>query len=295
MKRNLTSALFLILGISLNAQVVHQSDIQKIKNSKLLVTLTEDEQFNEMLKATVAKYWTFSEVIGYESAENAIKRAKEDENILIMEVGSRSSKSMVHHSAGSSVGYQTISYGKAINIKKGKSTYLFSNYIPSFEGDVITEEVLIYGISTFQFMCKVMDEKNLASNMNLTKALKEYTPELKNKTLYLAEGWIDKKFDIQEIPDLYEGKIKVVSYDDWRNAIILGEEGIAYCMVVPVPVGGSYSYVHYLVDAKTATIYAMTYPKMAVNVAGFNVSKSNTGYINAKNISMYNDALNGKW
>jgi hypothetical protein len=295
MKKILTTFLPLMLGIVLNAQIIKLDDVRKVKASKLIVALTGDEQINEALKSVVPKYWTFSEVVGFEDAESANKKAKEDDNLYVLSIGTKSSRSLTHSTAGSNIRYQFISEGKAINIGRGKGSPVIFNPIPSFEDDVITEEILIYGISTMQNMCKIMDEKNLSSNMKIKSAYKENTPELKNKVLYLAEGWLAPKLDVQKIPEMYDAKIKVVSYDDWRNAIISGEDGVAYCIVVPVATGGSYTYIHYLVDAKTSAIYAFTYPKVGMNVAGVNVSKSNTGYINSKNIGMYNDALYGKW
>jgi hypothetical protein len=58
-----------------------------------------------------------------------------------------------------------------------------------------------------------------------------------------------------------------------------------------VPIGGEFVYQHYLMDAETASVIYVSQPKMATKVAGFNVSKANTGYINSKNLERYNEAF----
>lgn len=286
---------WVLICTTLSAQVAKLDDIRAIKNSKVIVGLSGNDELDEILRRVITKYWSFSEVIAFENAETATKKAKLDDNLMVLKLGKKVGYSPSHSTPGSNNKYKYITEGHQIEIGTGKNKLLVSVLIPTFKDDEITEEILVYGISTLQHLCKTMDDNNLKSNMKIKDVYKENTPQLKNKTLYIPEFWLSPKFDINEIKNLYDAKIKVVSYEDWRNAILTGEEGIAYVMVVPTPSGGNYVYLHYLVDAHTSNVYAFVYPKVSGSIAGINVTKSNTGFINDKNIKMYNEALNGKW
>jgi hypothetical protein len=229
--------------------------------------------------------------------------AKGKDSVVILTVARAKSKSLTHKRPGINIGpitinrnFKNVSSGTCVIIEDGKGNVLISSYIPTFgEDDEITPEVLAFGISNMNYLLNVMEEKKLASNLKAKSAFKEKAEgKLKEKTLYVPKDWLDEKVSLEEVSKTYTASVEVVSYEVWQDAI-LNQKDKAYVIVVPMPVGGDFVYVHYLMDAKTGMVYASCAPKTAMKVGGINVSKANTGLINAKNIERYNDALSGDW
>ncbi|MEO1653771.1 MAG: hypothetical protein AAFU64_09510, partial [Bacteroidota bacterium] len=108
-------------------------------------------------------------------------------------------------------------------------------------------------------------------------------------------GWLDLNKKKDDIKELYNFPVEVVNYETWKEAILKKKEGIAYVVVVPVPLGGKYVYLHYLMDAQTGKVFAIVKPKVGLSIGGINLSKKNTGYINKKNLEAYDEVAKGKW
>jgi hypothetical protein len=310
MKRTVL-VLFAVLSASTsNAQLIKLKNVQSVKEGKIIVVLTKNEEVNTWLKEAVKTYWTFCDVAGYTDLEDAKKQAKADKNLFVLNFKDAFVPSPSHTMyTGTSVKQSTNAASGTTDITRTKHYVRYRNitmgqyievnsireFIPSFEEGECTQEIIFYSIRILQHIMKTMDEHNLQSNMKIYSAFKDDTPLLKERILYLPEEWIAPGLDSLEIAKLYEGKIKVVTYETWSNAIINSQEGIAYCMIVPRPTGNGYVYMHYIVDCKTAKILAIAYPKVAVSFGTQNISSSNTGYIDKKNLEMYNNALSGSW
>jgi hypothetical protein len=281
-------------------QFLKSTEVAQIKGAKIIVSQTGDKETDDALEKAVKSHWDFTSDVKSMTYKEAKAMAKTDPSVLIFIVASVKSKSLPHNVGPAHNGFQqtykSVSSGAAVMLEDGKGHALASSYIPSFgtEG-LVTEEVLAFGVSAMNYQLKAMSEKNMANNLKIKSAYKEQTEKLKSKTLYIPEDWVSDKLDKSKIGTLYKANYEVVSYEKWRNAI-LNKEDAAYVIVVPQPIGGSFIYVHYLVDAQTGTVYAMCQPKgAAVNVSGVNVSKANTGLINEKNIERYNESLAGDW
>lgn len=297
MKKLFTSLLLFAILIYANyatAQIVSLEEVHKIKNSKMIVGLTKDADLNQALKTAVENFWNFSEVVEYLPIDEAYKKVKNTPNLVVLSIGTTKSNSLSHGKGMNR--YKFVSKGNHIEISTGKRAVLVKNYIPAFgKENIITDEIIAFGISSLQYMCQTMDQQNIKSNLKLKSAYKVHSPKLKTKKLYVMEGWLSDKIQADEVESIYDFPVEVVSYEKWENAILSKKEGVAYSIIVPVPVGGDYVYQHYLVDAQTGMIYGISQPKAAMKVAGFNVSKSNTGYINKANLENYSDVVNGKW
>ncbi|GAA5027793.1 hypothetical protein GCM10011506_15960 [Marivirga lumbricoides] len=187
-----------------------------------------------------------------------------------------------------------VNEGMAITLRNGKRTNAAIQYIPPFGDDNEYAEAFInFGLDAFQYQFEIITSKELKSNTNLYAKFNENGNELKEKTLLVLAEWIHKKISIEEVKEIYEGKIEAVPFADWKEAIMEKQEGKAYVVVVPIPLGRSYVYYHYLMDAATGRILGMGQPKVSfgVNIGAYNYSKNNSGFVNEKNLEIYNELM----
>ena len=187
--------------------------------------------------------------------------------------------------------YVSVSAGAALMIENGKGKILAASYIPRLgENNRLTKESIAFGVTEINYLLKTMDEKDLASNLKTESAYKEKAQDqLKQKTLYIPQMWLDKNVDKTEITNIYKAKSEVVSYEVWKDAILNKKEGIVYVMIAPRPVGGEFVYYNCLIDAQTGVTYAVC------TKGGFINAKSNTGAITKSLLEKYNDAISGDW
>ncbi|MEM9023774.1 MAG: hypothetical protein AAGB22_08525 [Bacteroidota bacterium] len=286
--------MFTLVPMLVQAQfpIIGLEKVKEIKSAKMIVGLTDDEDLNASLRVAVDSFWTFNRVVEYLPLEEAKKKAKEDDKLMVLSIGSTTSKSLTHDRVQYS--YRYVSKGKTVEISRGKKAIL-KQHIPAYGKDeAVSAEAIGFGLAAMQHICSTMVRKKLKNSLKLKSTLKESSTRIRSKTLYIPEGWLSEKLDKSAVKDLYGGKVKVVSYEEWRDAILTKQKGIAYTMVVPVPIGGDYVYVHYLMDAEKGRLYAAL-QKTGVKVQGINLSKSNTGYITKKNMSLYGKAREGDW
>jgi hypothetical protein len=287
-----------------DGQWIKSGDLEAIKGAKVIVGETGDKAADKRLLEAVKNFWTFNSEISSMPYNEARELAKKDEKVVVMSVASMQAKSITRRSTttenkGDLVQITTsaityISDGTGLIIENGKGKTLASQYIPAFgEDEVVTSEALAFGVSALNYMLTTMVEKNLSSNLKFKDAYKEHSEKLKTKKLLIPEPWI-KDLGAKTVKETYKADAEIVGYEEWRDAI-LGKKDVAYVIITPVPIGGEFTYVHYLMDAQSGRVYAMTYPKVGVSVMKKNVLKSNTGKINEKNIEKYNDAIKGDW
>lgn len=273
--------------------LVKQSEVQQIKAAKIIIAQFGVKEIDDLNEATMKKFFTFNTNFAVMPYMEAKAEAKKDpEKVFIMFVTGVTSKSLPHDRDDKSTPnwkeqYRNISGGAFLVIENAKGGVMANCYLPSFEEGGITEEVIAFGCEAISSMLKTMDEKQMGSNLKLESTYFKDAPALKQKNLLIPEGWLSNKFDKVLIQTLYTGQYEVCSYEKWRDAI-LNKEDVGYVVVVPKPVGGSYLYQHFLMNAKTGMVYAICYPKVSSSM-----SKSNTGYINEKNVKRYNDAITG--
>lgn len=272
--------------------VIKDDEVKRIKESKLIVAEFGNKDDDEGMLRVVKKFWTFTSDVTSMPYKEAKELAKKDEKVLIIFITSAVSKSLPHD--GGKFGdfkrqYKEVSSGAFLAIETGKGNVLANTYIPTFGGG-ITEEILVFGISNINCMLKTMDEKNLSNGRKLEEVYKaSFTPQLKEKTLYVLEDWMDEKCDKAKFASIYSGKFEMVSYEKWSSAI-LNKEDVSYVIIAPRPIGGAFMYIHYLMDAKDGMVRATCAPKVVTKNG-----KSNTGLINEANVKRYNDALSGDW
>lgn len=275
---------------------VKLKEVKEIKECKLIVAQFGIKEQDDLMMDAVKNYWNFTSDITSMPYKQAKELAKKDPKVFIMFVTSATSKSLPHDGAFNT-SYKRVSSGAFMVIENAKGGVMANSYIPTFEGG-LTPEILAFGVSNINCMLKTIEERQLGSNIKVFAAYKEHSPKLKQKTLYIPEGWVHENLDKAQAEKDYQAKFEIVSYEKWRDAI-LNKEEVAYVILVPRPVGGKFVYEHYIMDAKTTSVLAISTNNAAtmdLGIAGnVNLNKSNTGFINNKNIKKYNDALTGDW
>ncbi len=294
MKIKLLLSLILIPLIvnNANGQLVKLTNIEQIKNSKIIVILTEDEDLNSHLKSAVENFWDFNEVVDYLSEDEAYAITKTNSNLLTLGIEAVKVRSSTIGKGFSSFRYVT--EGLQIEIKKGEnSKSLMNQFIPSLGENLEFADVFLsFGISTLNYTAGFMIENQLKNNMRLYNDYQKYSDaSLKNSTLLITENWIHKKTTIEEIKETYDGAIEVTPFIDWKEAILEKKSGTAYSIVVPIPAGSAYMYMHYLIDCETGTVFGVARPKINVGLYTYSLTESNSGYIRKKNIKIYNDII----
>ncbi|MBL4655730.1 MAG: hypothetical protein JKY33_07900 [Bacteroidia bacterium] len=283
----------IVTTVKAQLHVIKLEKVEIIKNATLIVGTSHDEAVNEALYDAVKQFWTIGKVGEPMPLAEAIKKAKEDESIIVITTGTTSSQSLTHEDGAGR--YRYISTGHILELFGKSKKAMYKQIIPAFgEDDVITKEILYFGVSAMHYHLNTMNEKQLGT----AKARGEYkikSPELKKANLLLAEGWMDSKTTKETVGDYYTGKCEIVPYETWRNAILNREPGKAYSIIAPLALGGNYIYYHYLMEAKTGAVYAIASSKVAVSLRGLNLSKGNSGYINKKVLDKYSKTLEGKW
>ncbi len=273
---------------------VTQEDVTRVKSARLIVPTTDYPGLDSLLTTAVKSFWTFSKNVEYGtmSYTDAKKLAKTDKNILIFIITNVRSQSLTHSDA-SGGRYRYVSSGSAVMLEDGKGKTDVSSFFPTFEERTVTDEGVGFAVAEMSSLLSNLEKYSIKNNMTFNKPFRQNAPRLKDKTLFIPEGWLHDKLEVRDIPAIYEGKFKIVDYETWSDAIV-SKKDVAYVIVVPFPIGGDFVYLHYLMDAATGDVLFISQPKVAMKVQGFNVSKMNTGYIAEKNIKGYNDAFHMK-
>lgn len=283
----LTAMAFSLL--SAKAQILKRSTLDEIKQGRVIVALTEDEQLNNVWKAAIEDRWKYTEIIDYVPEEDAFAKLKAGEVDYVLFLDTKVVARSRNYKRGEYI-YVYRNEGMAIALRTGKRANAAIQYIPPFgEDNEYAEAFINFGIDAFQYQFETMIKKELKSNVNLYAKYNENGNELKDKTLLVLSEWIHKKITIEKVKEIYKGKIEAVPFSDWKETIMERQEGKAYVVVVPIPLGNKYVYFHYLMDAVSGKILGMGQPKVSFGAFGY--SKGNSGFVNEKNLEVYNELM----
>jgi len=250
MKKYLTLLFTIYSSVLLNAQntsLVKLDDVRLIKNSKIIVALTNFEEINLSLKNTVRNFWSFCPISDFMPEKEAFLKAEKEQGFVVMKIDG----------AGSDKEWNISIYDKDENT-------LIKNQLPLGHG---YDETFAFGLFSMQYLCKTMDESNSKNNLRWNSLYKVKSAELKTKKLYILDSDLDSDLDKEKIKENYQYPIEVVSYDKWKDAILNKTEGVAYCIIVPfIMYLNSQSgqaqqerlfLFHYLVEAKSGVVYSI--------------------------------------
>lgn len=283
---------FLLISLSTYAQIPKLKDVKNLKSSKVIIGLSGNEALDNDLKSIIKNTWKLSEISESLPLKEAREKAKGDDNTFVLHINSVGTRN-AHFDAGSNTKYIFISNGKCIALSTGKKKPLFRSFIPA-DGSAIPKESIKHGVEYIQQILGSMINKKQSAKKALSD-FKKKSSELKNKTLYIPDFFLSKKMNESKIREIYGSNFELVNYSKWSNAILNKTTNVAYVMIIPVPLGGQYVYQHHILDAETGKVLAVLQPKAGVSLYGVNLSASNTGYINKKNVKQYNKVLSGKW
>lgn len=299
-KLNGMRLLILVLFLGVFAQVngqynlVKLEDALRIKESTLIIAEHKSPELTADLRAAMEEFWTFSDITAPLSLSDALKRAKANHKYLVLELSSISSKSL--NAGEGKEHYRIIREGTVLQIRSTDSEPLAKIFIPAFGDDkTVTKEALFFGVSTLQYMLTTMEKKEMKNNFKFQYAYKEKSPNLMLRTLLIAEGWAESSLSTEKLRELYHGPAEVVTYKEWRDAILTRKAGYAYAIIVPFPHGDGYKNYHQLVDAETGTVFGMALPADANMILEAGEQTDNMGYINKGNVPAYADILDGDW
>lgn len=277
------------------AQLLKRATVDEIKQGKIVVALTEDEALNKVWKAAIENRWNYTEIIDFVSEEDAFDQLKAEKVNYVLYLNLQKvsqSRDYGKTAIGMNSIYRYVSEGMALELRNGKRSIAAVQYIPPFGADNEYAEAFIhFGIDAFQYQFETIINNDLKNNMRLYDEYNKNGAKLKDKTLLVLADWLNKKITIDEAKAPYKGKMEFVPFADWKEAILTYKEGMGYVVVVPVPVAGKYIYLHYLMDAANGHVMGMGQPKVSFGAFGY--SKGNSGFVNEKNIEIYNEVIEG--
>jgi len=283
---------FILFSTSVFAQIPKLEHIKNLKESKVIIGLSGNEDLNKSLKELIPKYWTLCPIDGALPYKEALEKAKEDDNTYVIFVSSIVSRSL-RHNYTENWDIRLISSGKFVGLSNGKKKPLMRSYIPASD-NVVPGESIAHGLKFMQTLFTSMIEEQKGA-MKVVGLYKQQAKELVNKTLYIPEVWLHKKLTKEIITKEYGSNFKIVSETEWKDAILNKKEGVAYVILIPYPMAGQYMFQHHIFDSETNQLYAISNSRVAVSLNAVNLSKANTGYISKKNIKKYKGVLSGKW
>jgi len=237
-------SLLIILGCTFNVvnaqfSLTSKSDVEKIKNSILLVMLEEEdpktlqklakkseEKLNHykqqiagrnlVLKNAVEKYWNFSEKVEFKSKDEATKLMKlNKEKYVIIYFG----KYLDYERHKTGVGIN----GKPAGWNTNTMTYNTSTKYSSLANEITTLEIIdsksliriylpnvypskadaIYGIQELQYILRYLSSSPENKITKFMKHIESNAPELKELTLLVDKNEVDTKLNEDEIKELY--------------------------------------------------------------------------------------------
>lgn len=283
---------FLFITTITYAQIPKLKDVKNLKKSNIIIGLSGNQTLDNDLKSIIKSTWKLSEISESLPLKEAREKAKGDDNTFVLYLDAYGTRHG-HLDSGSKTKYIFISEGKYVALSSGKKKPIFRSFIPA-DRNAIPKESIKHGVEYIQQILKSMINNKQSAKKALS-AFKKKSSDLKGKTLYIPEFFLGKKMNETKISEIYGSNFELVDYKKWSNAILNKTENVAYVMIIPVPISGQFVYQHHILDSESSKVYAVLQPKAGIAIGGVNLSSSNTGYINKKNVKQYNKVLSGKW
>ncbi len=230
---------------SVSSQFLNLADAKKIKSSKVIMGLTDNEEVNTIFRAALASHWSITKIDEELPLKEAILKIKKDGSVTVIMLGVDVTKK------SNDVGGGWTNYTRASAVYIGINTNGSQNanliqQLPSW-----TDDQLAFGLTSLQDMIATIIDNNLASNMKVKEEYQKRAPSLKANTLILDKTLLESGLTEATIKTLYPHPFSIVSHEDWVAAIVDKTEKISYINTIPVPVGDVIAYISYVVDAGT--------------------------------------------
>lgn len=246
------SLLFMVLftSMNVNAQFLNLDEAKKIKASKVILAMTDDEAVNEALRKAIASFWTLTEIAEELPTAEAIKKIKEDGSVTVIMLGKDISKNYTDMGNGWSA--VTSATGIYIGLNtKGQNNANLMQHLPEW-----SQEQLAFGLQSMQDMVGSMIDNKVETNFKLKDIYAARGPEIKNLTLLINSAFLEGNMPAEDIKKIYPYKFEVVSNEEFAAAILEKREDVCYLNSAPVPVGDGIRFVSYVMSTTEAKTYA---------------------------------------
>lgn len=246
----LSLAFILFAVINTNAQFLNLAEAKKIKSSKVILALTDNEEVNEAFRNAVANFWTLTEISEELPTLEAIKKVKSDGSVTVLMLGKDVTKRWTDNGNGWETATTATGLYIGLNTKGEKNANLIQ-HIPEWN-----EEQLAFGLSSIEDMVASMIDKKVETNFKLKDIYATRGKEIKNYTLLVNKDFAGGMTE-DEIKKVYPHKFELVSNEEWKKAVLEKTEGYCYLNSAPVPVGDEIRYVSYIMSTTEAKTYAV--------------------------------------
>lgn len=252
LKTTLGSLLLLLFSsINVNAQFLKLEDAKKIKASKVIMALTDDESVNEAFRKAISSFWTLTEIAEELPTTEAIKQVKGDGKVTVLMLG----KDVTKNYTDNADGWTTVKSASGLYIglnTKGEKNANLMQHIPEW-----SEEQLAFGLQSIQDMVGSMIDNKVESNFKLKDIYAARGSEIKNYTLLVNSAFLDDNMGAEAIKKVYPFDFKIVSNEEFKTAILEKRENVCYLNSAPVPVGEGIRFVSYVMSTTEPKTYAV--------------------------------------
>lgn len=267
-------------------------ELKYVKAAKFVVAQTGRKSLDTKLNDAVKSFWNYTSNVvqmPYAEARKIGKENKKDTSVIFSFI----QVSTLFTEKHGPVTLKIRRVGYALAIETGKGKLLVKQFIPKVKGQEPSNVDFAFGVAYLNDICRIMDENKLAKSTRVDEFIDLRTPELKNKTLYLAESQVNKNLPKEEIPTYYSSSYNIVSDKDWEEAV-LQKKDVAYALVVLFPTNPKHFF-HYILDAKTGRIYFVDLNQKISITAGWGTPSfdpTQSGFIDKSNLQRYDKGIN---
>jgi len=121
----------------------------------------------------------------------------------------------------------------------------------------MTEQDLQLGLTNANEQLERIVSEKIEKAKTLHAAIAETQKKVLDYKLYIPENVVAEGIDIEQIQEVYPGKLKIVSQEEYSKVISAKAEKTAYLMITLKPSGGKMRYYHTIVDASSNETLAL--------------------------------------
>lgn len=297
--------LLYVLSVAANAQFLNtdQKDVEKIKNSTLLLVLEEPDPKivsklskkypkaledyqnqiagrNFALRYALENFWDLTEKVEFHPEATAFDLIeKNPDQYLLISFGQYLEYErigLVSGSDGDPAGWRTSSTGELTYNHTSKYTVL-SREITTLEisdtkplVSVFLPSVYpslsgaVYGVQQIQYLLRYLAADGENKMSKMPKQIEANNPELKDKILLIDQNDVDPKVTAEELAEVYPYPVQLVDPSVIREAILARDASFAYLQIVSTPGERGSIDTHVISDASDGKIYYYVTPGLGV-------------------------------
>lgn len=244
MKHLILTVTALLTFMITSAQIISQSDVQTIKNAKIIVGLTGDTEIDGYFKQAIKDAWTFTEITEYLPIDEALKKAKKSDEYVVFFI-----QNIKKTSVSKAQELMYITHSNYLTLGKNKMKAYSRKVLPTLlKSDEYNRVAFYFSVSSLNADLISMDRNNYKNSITLSK---NYPSELlKEKTLAIPSFWLNEKVTEEVLKEIYPWKYELVGFEKWADIITFKTPGYIYIMIAAVATSKTYVYPHILINAE---------------------------------------------